>query len=359
MLMQMRDSLWESKRFLSAAVHYIRARYPYWNRSNGEDHYIFTGQDMGGCWVPDLLRRSIIVSHFGFTGSTRLWINSPKWMEARHEVDLHTWLGANNHSFLFPKCYRRQKDIVVPIDVSVSRDDQERQRRKLALECASAAQIQSGAEGTLLYMAGSVVPSNKGGSGFYSQGVRQLFHRLHRDTPGIVYDVGGWGVAGLRNATFCLAPSGWGYGWRVSISLAMLCIPVIIQPLVEQAFHEMLPYRRFSLRFAPADIPVLPEVLKHIARNRSRICELKQSAARYYRTLLWEPPGVAYDMLQVALCRRALLRILRTQEHLPRAQRHLPPWYRCAMITADQMLARAPAEVPAWPAITNSPSGGR
>ena len=65
MLMQMRDSLWEAKRFLPSVVRYIWTRYPYWNRSNGEDHYIFTGQDMGGRWVPELLRASIVVSHFG------------------------------------------------------------------------------------------------------------------------------------------------------------------------------------------------------------------------------------------------------------------------------------------------------
>ena len=291
-------------------------------------------------------------------------------MEARHETDLRVWLQGigKNHSFMSPKCYRRQKDVVVPIDISVSRDERLRQQAKLELDCAADGTRRSespssalGSSETLLYMAGSVKPSNAGGSGFYSQGVRQFLHKVHRDTPGVVFDVGGWGAAGLRNSTFCLAPTGWGYGWRVSVSLAMLCIPVIIQPLVEQAFHDMLPYSRFSLRFAPADIPQLPGVLRHIQRNRSRVCELRRAAARYYRTLLWEPPGLAYDMLQVSLCRRALIRILRAQERQPRSERRLPPWYKCATLTADDLLSRFPVETeaPEWPAIQPSPSGGR
>mmetsp|Transcript_53277 Transcript_53277/g.147184 ORF Transcript_53277/g.147184 Transcript_53277/m.147184 type:complete len:386 (-) Transcript_53277:60-1217(-) len=365
MLMQMRDSLWEAKRFLPAVIHHISSRYPFWNRSNGADHYIFTGQDMGGCWIPELLRNAHIVSHFGFTASIKLWVNQPKWMEARQERDQRAWLGGENYtSYLFPKCYRRHKDVVVPIDVSVPREDRERQHARLAAECGAdgdapeAPKKVSARSKTLLYMAGSVVPSNKGGSGFYSQGVRQFFHKLHRNTPGVVFDVGGWGVAGLRDATFCLAPSGWGYGWRISISLAMHCIPVIIQPLVEQAYHDMLPYKSFSLRFAPADVPILPHILRHIERNRSRICELRSSAARYYRTLLWEPPGLAYDMLQISLCRRALLRVLRDQAP---AQRRLPPWYRCAQLTAESLLAQTSDHVigEGWPAIEPSPSGGR
>ncbi|KAL1503431.1 hypothetical protein AB1Y20_011919 [Prymnesium parvum] len=359
MLMQMRDSLWEAKRFLPTLVDYIRTRYPYWNRSHGEDHYIFTSQDLGGCWVPPSLRPAIIVSHFGFVASLKLWINSPKWLEARERLDVRQWLrGANNHSFLFPKCYRRHKDVVVPVDLSVPRAEREAQLRKLRLQCAAGAPPSPPAA-TLLYMAGSVVPSNQGGAGFYSQGVRQYFHQLHQFTPGVVYDVGGWGVGGLRDATFCLAPSGWGYGWRVSLSLAMLCVPVIIQPLVEQPFHDMLPYAAFSLRFDPADIPLLPAILRRIRTNRTRLCELRLAAARYWRALLWEPPGVAYDMLQLALCRRALMRALRAQEALPPARRRLPPWYKCATLSADELLRSIPAVESDWRPIEPSPSGGR
>ena len=46
MLTQMRDSLWEARRFLPEIVHWIRANFPFWNRTGGADHYVFTGQDM-------------------------------------------------------------------------------------------------------------------------------------------------------------------------------------------------------------------------------------------------------------------------------------------------------------------------
>jgi hypothetical protein len=61
------------------------------------------------------------------------------------------------------------------------------------------------------------------------QGVRSTFLNLHKNTTGVRFKIGMWTADDLRNATFCLAPSGWGYGWRTYLALAMLCIPVIIQ----------------------------------------------------------------------------------------------------------------------------------
>ena len=346
MLTQMRDSLWEAKRFLPALQGYIQARYPYWNRSGGSDHYFFTGQDMGGCWVPPALSSAMIVSHFGFLGSTLDWINSPMWQLARHSRS--GWYPGRNPSQT--PCYARKKDVVVPVDFSVTR---------LHTVQTGCALNDATAPRSLLYMAGSMRTRY---ASFYSQGVRQQFYRLHQNTSRVlVVDVGGWSAASMRNATFCLAPSGWGFGWRLFVSLAMLCIPVIIQPMVEQAFQEMLPYPAFSLRFQPVDIPTLPQQLRELERNRSFVCAMRASAARYYRALMWEPPGVAYDMLQASLCQRALMRILHVQERSPAARkRGLPSWYRCALLTADRILDSHPADqVSAWPAIRRPPYNQR
>ena len=35
--------------------------------AQGADHIFFSTQDKGGCWVPAALRRSIVVSYFGYT----------------------------------------------------------------------------------------------------------------------------------------------------------------------------------------------------------------------------------------------------------------------------------------------------
>ena len=87
---------------------------------------------------------------------------------------------------------------------------------------------------------------------------------------------------------------------------------------------------------------------------------MRLAAARYFRALMWEPPGVAYDMLQLSLCRRALARILSIQSStmsLEQARKQgLPSWYRCALKTPEQLLAASPAnQQSTWPAIREPP----
>ena len=112
----------------------------------------------------------------------------------------------------------------------------------------------------------------------------------------------------------------------------MLCIPVIIQPLVEQAYHDLLPYTELALRYEPADIEKLPELLRALDSNT--ICRMRRAAARYRRLLMWdEPIGLAYDALQLLLCRRAAT--LYRQRH-----RRTEPWMACATRSAGDLLAR-------------------
>lgn len=127
--------------------------------------------------------------------------------------------------------------------------------------------------------------------------------------------------------------SGWGYGWRTYVALAVLCIPVIIQPLVEQAYHDVLPYSELALVFDPVDLERLPEMLKAI--EQKKICQMRQAALRYRRLLLWrQPEGLAYEMLQLSLCRRAV-KVFST--YRPMSQ--LPSWAACTNLTVEDFLA--------------------
>jgi len=158
---------------------------------------------------------------------------------------------------------------------------------------------------------------------------------MHKNTLGVQVNVGSWKPSDLRGATFCLAPSGWGFGWRTYIALAMLCVPVIIQPLVEQAYHDVLPYSEFSLRFDPVDIEQLPDLLRAVSQRE--ICRLRRAALRYRRLLMWDGPhGLAYEVLQLVLCHRAAS--LHT-----RLGRPSQAWMQCANVTAEQLLATSDA----------------
>lgn len=96
----------------------------------------------------------------------------------------------------------------------------------------------------LLFLSGRVWRSGA----WYSQGVRQeLWSLINRSAhaqngggegidswDGVVFRQGKWSIDQLRQAQFCLCPSGWGFGWRTYLAVATLCIPVIVQPLVPQ-----------------------------------------------------------------------------------------------------------------------------
>ncbi|KAL1499563.1 hypothetical protein AB1Y20_011764 [Prymnesium parvum] len=327
----MGGNLWDPSSFLEKVVRWIAHRLPFWNRTQGADHVFFTTQDMGGCWVPPIMRRSIIVSHFGFIASTALWTQAQMWASARDERE--PWraaLAAGNWSS--PPCYDPRKDAVVPVYFRTPPEEAPSGDQPRSCQCDRGG-CGWGERRTLLYMSGGITNAVP----WYSQGVRDHFHRLHGQAAGVVYRVGAWDAVEMRNATFCLAPSGWGYGWRTYLALSMLCIPVIIQPLVRQAFHDLLPYRKFSVTFDPIDIARLPSLLKAIPARR--ICKLRRAAQHYRHAMTWEQPfGRAYDMLQLTLCRRALL----IHARLGRAsQSHLRSLSSCYNLSAEDFLPQS------------------
>ena len=67
---------------------------------------------------------------------------------------------------------------------------------------------------TLLFMSGAIHDSAQ----WYSQRVRQELWKLHfndsHNWTGVVFKPGQWTISQLRQSTFCLCPSGWGFGWR-------------------------------------------------------------------------------------------------------------------------------------------------
>ena len=115
------------------------------------------------------------------------------------------------------------------------------------------------------------------------------------------------------------------------LALATLCVPVIIQPLVEQAFHNLLPYRDMALFYSSSDLASLPDLLRAVPPNR--VCELRRAAA-YYRAVVWEEPeGLAYDVLQLSLCHRAAA--LHERHHPGMAE---PAWAACSRVKVQDLL---------------------
>ena len=77
----------------------------------------------------------------------------------------------------------------------------------------------------------------------------------------------------------------------------ILCVWSTREPgVAAQAYHDLLPYRKFTLTYSLADTPRLPRLLRSIPRRR--VCQLRAQAAFYYRALMWqEPDGLACTLL--------------------------------------------------------------
>jgi hypothetical protein len=68
----------------------------------------------------------------------------------------------------------------------------------------------------------------------------------------------------VYDSKFCLAPTGAGWGIRIMEVILMGCLPVIIQDNVTQPLEEVIPYEKFSVRVAEADMERLPQILEAI-----------------------------------------------------------------------------------------------
>lgn len=137
----------------------------------------------------------------------------------------------------------------------------------------------------------------------YSQGVRELvFHHhanrsdfcIRRRAPEELF----------RRARFCLAPSGEGFGNRLSRSMLSGCVPVIIQPHVRQPLDDVLPYEDFSLRFGAEQIPQLPDLLRAVSPAEHD--RLRRGVERWKSAFDWSANrGLAYEFVRFSLCMRA------------------------------------------------------
>lgn len=112
---------------------------------------------MGGCWTPAALRRSIIVSHFGFTASEKTWMNVTTWGLLRHDRKIQDGLAERQPPWE-RACYTASKDVVAPVYLDVSSDDLNGSRDDFLCDCEGSTSCAL-PKRSLLYMAGLSINS--------------------------------------------------------------------------------------------------------------------------------------------------------------------------------------------------------
>lgn len=115
----------------------------------------------------------------------------------------------------------------------------------------------------------------------------------------------------VRRARFCLAPSGHGFGVRISYAMVTGCVPVIIQDGVRQPLDDVLPYWRFSIRLPQADIPNIERILRAV--EPVELALLQKGLRLYHHYFMWRSPqpgadcGLAYEGVLESLRLKAML----------------------------------------------------
>ncbi|RMZ55166.1 hypothetical protein APUTEX25_005444 [Auxenochlorella protothecoides] len=276
---------------LEDAFHWIRAHYPYWNRKGGRDHIWLATHDEGSCWVPNVIRPSIIFSHWGRTDHNHTsWTGyGPDNYSLNISHPLYAPKG-NLHRITKGPCYDPVKGegpegkaghLVVP----TMRSPKHYARSPL-LGYPPVPRTRLG------FFKGRMQFENLP----YSRGVRQKLARQawEEDWAGAhnILILDNTNVTQktysefLVESTFCLAIIGklWDRdGWTSRYEDAILhgCIPVAIMDNVKPILSNIIDEADVSIRVGFDEVGRLPEILKAVPQEE--IERLQRNIGRFWR----------------------------------------------------------------------------
>ena len=313
---------------LQLAVKWLRAHYPYWDRSGGRDHVVFLPGDQGACGLGatacpgrddscglgDDGTRPIYVTAWGLIGSPDKMSKFARRaeFEAADPRQLQAEMAAGHW------CHSPHKDVTVPPfgDGQLAAG-----ASPSAATMGGAAAAQRAARGypparyALSHVGGIWGAGNHGTRkpSFYSQGMRQALWLRYGNEAGrsagiFLHNRSLPTRELLRVATesrFCFSPSGHGWGMRTGKNAMLGCVPLVAQPFVVQPYETELDYARFSRRADWEDLPRLPELLNV---SNADLAAMRAQLPRVAPAFLWrvEAGGLAYNYTLLSLCHRAV-----------------------------------------------------
>ena len=282
------SNLGDPNAHLLKVVDFVKSAYPWWNRTDGKDHILWTSEDRGACWLQhESLFSPIKLTHFGYFDTT--------------QGGMYPMIISNIHNQQYA-CYHPLRDVVVPPYLAIANDWV--LRTYVSMEKDLFGQTKPWKKKSLLFFAGSLRVNDQE----YAGGARKELAKWYPVWNATDIDFNEGFVSdyykSMHDSLFCFAPYGHGFGVRVSLAIMAGCIPVIIQDHVFQPFEEILPYEEFSIRLNNDDIEHLPDLLRSI--GPSQIKKLQQGIIRYWKAFVFdqEVGGKAFDFTILALRRR-------------------------------------------------------
>jgi len=286
---------------VAKVIHYIKTTHPWWNRTNGGDHFFWLTSDRAPCGLrPSVSGRAIRVAHFGMSDQNHDWL---------HREGMHKEVKEKG-------CVAAARDIIAPpfVDLGNSSSEHPADMEK-PLKWQWVNEVwKSIAVGPshqpnrtlLFFFVGSLRLDEEGYSGGVRQAVAKLFQNqdeVKQKHPDVFFSEQGVpNYAELfMTSKFCICPYGHGWGIRTSIAILHGCIPVILQDAVWQPLEADLPLHEFSIRISLTDIPHLFEALR--AYSDMDLARMRVAMAKHYQSFMWqhELGGRAYEAVLGAL----------------------------------------------------------
>ncbi|KAL6610332.1 hypothetical protein ACP70R_040301 [Stipagrostis hirtigluma subsp. patula] len=265
----------DSPRMMRSAVRHLAARWPYWNRSDGADHFFVAPHDFGACFhfregdavargIHPLLRRATLVQTFGQRGHA---------------------------------CHK-EGSITVPPYAPPGR--------------MTARLLPPGTPRTIFaYFRGLFYDAgNDPGGGHYARGARAEVWENFRSSP--LFDVSADRPAtyyeDMQRAVFCLCPLGWApWSPRLVEAVVFGCVPVVIADGIVPPFADAVPWEELGVFVAEEDVPRLDTILTSIPPEVVLRKQRLLASPAVKRALLFPQPaqpGDAFHQILNGLARK-------------------------------------------------------
>ncbi|PPD76126.1 hypothetical protein GOBAR_DD26945 [Gossypium barbadense] len=238
----------KSPRMVRSAIQLISSSWPYWNRSEGADHFFVVPHDFGACF-----HYQMFSIHFGINLHMQ-----PNWKrkQLRGEIlpilqraTLVQTFGQRNHVCL------NEGSITIPPYAP----PQKMQARQIPLDTPRS---------IFVYFRGLFYDvNNDPEGGYYARGARAAVWENFKNNP--LFDISTEHPTtyyeDMQRAIFCLCPLGWApWSPRLVEAVVFGCIPVIIADDIVLPFADAIPWEEIGVFVAEEDVPKLDTILTSI-----------------------------------------------------------------------------------------------
>jgi hypothetical protein len=251
------DSLNLTATLVKDALNWVKSNYPFWNKTDGLNHFMIAPMDQGRCHS----LAGLSASDFG-----NMFVISASGDHKQLDFESQSW-----------HCYRPGRDIVMPHPTETN------------YTIADVIQPHSTERNiNVLYR------FSGGGRGKYGT-LRQKLLDFHETDP-IPKSLSGWQTVDathedMRHSIFCVCPPGIAqHTMRVWRSIIFGCIPVTFFDSHDAPYQHFLNYAypRFSVNVNPWELHLLRPTLVGLLARPAQIRSMQAELGKVQRSYVWD-----------------------------------------------------------------------